>query len=112
MPEKTCTKCGQPHPATTEFFPPNARGVFGLSSWCRSCYRTKCREDQRRKRKAAKESSIEDDVCKLPDGRVQEVDLGNGRRGVRFGREWKPTHPETDTRALRGWASPLTSIYL
>lgn len=34
---KTCSKCGVAHPATTEFFRKQARGKFGVTSWCKKC---------------------------------------------------------------------------
>ena len=52
MPEnqttKECTKCGEPYPATTEYFAPASRNKSGLHSWCRNCTRAGNRESQKR----------------------------------------------------------------
>lgn len=37
---KTCTKCNQEFPATTEYFYPKAAGKFGVDSSCKVCHRT------------------------------------------------------------------------
>jgi len=36
----TCTRCAQPKPATTEYFPPHNKKRNGLDSWCRQCRAT------------------------------------------------------------------------
>ena len=36
-PIKTCTKCGQPFPATAEYFRRHRKGRFGLRPECKSC---------------------------------------------------------------------------
>ena len=37
MNQKTCTKCGVTHPATTEFFYKNSGGKFGVTPRCKPC---------------------------------------------------------------------------
>lgn len=37
LPTKTCTKCGETKPATTEYFSPKKRCKYGLSAECKSC---------------------------------------------------------------------------
>ena len=34
---KTCTKCGETLPATTEYFHKNKTGKYGLRSRCKKC---------------------------------------------------------------------------
>lgn len=41
---KTCTKCGQSKPATTEYFSPSALGRYGLRSNCKECANSAARE--------------------------------------------------------------------
>lgn len=36
-PEKVCSKCRAPQPATREFFSPKKLGPLGLHSWCKKC---------------------------------------------------------------------------
>jgi hypothetical protein len=36
----TCTRCKEPKPATSEFFPPHNKKRNGLDSWCRACRAT------------------------------------------------------------------------
>lgn len=38
-PMRTCTKCGETFPATTEFFTVNRKGTHGLRSHCKPCQR-------------------------------------------------------------------------
>ena len=51
---KTCIRCGQEKPATTEFFNREASGQFGLASECSQClaerYRSWCEEQDPHKR--------------------------------------------------------------
>lgn len=37
IPQKTCTKCGETHPATPEYFCTQKRSADGLHSWCKAC---------------------------------------------------------------------------
>lgn len=37
---KSCTRCAEQKPATSEFFPLHNRTRSGLDSWCRSCRNT------------------------------------------------------------------------
>ncbi len=37
MLSKTCTKCGETYPATTEHFPRSSKSRDGLHSWCKAC---------------------------------------------------------------------------
>lgn len=109
---KRCTKCGAEHPPTLEFFSPNRHVKSGLNSWCRDCMRAKNRETCRRRYASKRQMAAEEILdAKVPDARVEFVPLKNGLRGVRFGKAWRPAHPEADTRALRGFASPLASIF-
>lgn len=39
VPQKTCTKCGQTFPATSEFFYKAKHGKYGYQSWCQNCHR-------------------------------------------------------------------------
>lgn len=60
-PLKRCTKCGVEKPATTENFRKNKTGKYGLSSWCKSCFREYALEYAKRpdvveKRKAQNQS--------------------------------------------------------
>lgn len=105
--EKTCTQCNATHPATLDYFPPNKRGVLGLSSWCRECHRVKGREDQRRRRSAQVVGLARDEKV-LPNGRVESTKVVDGLRQVRFGLEWKPTRDALSPDGMRGYASPLT----
>ena len=50
---KCCTKCGEPYPATTEYFPPK-RG--GLGSWCRNCLKVANREYRQKNKESIAES--------------------------------------------------------
>lgn len=43
---KTCTKCGDGHPATTEFFDRDSRRPLGLKPWCKKCCRLATRAYQ------------------------------------------------------------------
>jgi len=57
---KCCTKCGEPYPATLEYFPPYKQKLDGLHSWCRICMRDGNRESQKKadpekKRRRARE---------------------------------------------------------
>jgi len=45
---KCCTKCGEPYPATLEYFPPDKQMRIGLHSWCRVCFRARSRESKKR----------------------------------------------------------------
>lgn len=45
---KCCTKCGEPYPATTEYFPPNKQNLDGLQYWCRVCMRAAKRESYKK----------------------------------------------------------------
>ena len=47
-----------------------------------------------------------------PIERVTRSKNKDGTTRVRFGQGWKPQHADVNTRALRGWQSPLASIYL
>lgn len=47
IPLKTCSRCRNMRPATTEFFPPSNQAKSGLSSWCRECRRAYDRAYQR-----------------------------------------------------------------
>lgn len=38
IPQITCTKCGEPFPATLEFFYKKKRGKYGLYSYCKKCH--------------------------------------------------------------------------
>lgn len=38
MVTKTCTKCGQTFPATTEYFYRSSRRVDGFHVWCKTCF--------------------------------------------------------------------------
>lgn len=49
---KRCTKCQQDYPATTDYFPPNKLGKYGVGAECRPCMRLRYAEY--RKRNAAK----------------------------------------------------------
>lgn len=39
IPQRTCTKCHTPFPATLEYFHKQKNGKYGLSSWCITCHR-------------------------------------------------------------------------
>lgn len=39
IPQRTCTKCNTPFPATLEHFHKQKNGKYGLSSWCITCHR-------------------------------------------------------------------------
>ncbi len=51
---KTCTKCGDEHPATTEYFPPHKWTKDKLDSWCRFCHRKASRECNKKYRHTIK----------------------------------------------------------
>lgn len=111
-PQRTCKKCGTTHPATTEFFPPLKKVKSGLHAWCRECMRAKNREIMRRRYEAEKAgASLDEQDARIPEDRLVEIKRPNGMRGIRFGKAWKPAHPEADTRALRGWECPLTRLF-
>ena len=53
---KCCTKCGEPYPATTEYFP-KKRGTSGaLGSWCRKCLKIANREYRQKNKESIAES--------------------------------------------------------
>lgn len=43
-PQKTCTKCGQSKPPTTEYFRKHKEGKDGLHPWCKDCLKEHARE--------------------------------------------------------------------
>lgn len=107
--EKVCRHCGMAYPATIKYFPPCKKVRSGLHAWCRYCMREKNRAMNKRRYVSQRKMEVEEQVdSALPAGRVVEIKRPDGMRGIRFGRDWRPAHPEGDTRALRGWACPLT----
>jgi len=54
-PTKQCTKCGEMFPATTEFFYKKERGLYGLHSWCKTCFYSTTKSTSQAYQKAHRE---------------------------------------------------------
>lgn len=48
-PSKHCSKCNTLYPATTQFFAKQKRGYYGLTAWCKACWRTIRKQDRIRR---------------------------------------------------------------
>lgn len=53
---KCCTKCGEPYPATLEYFPKKHGTSGALGSWCRKCLKVANREYRRKNKESIAES--------------------------------------------------------
>ena len=51
-PLRTCTKCGEAKPETTEYFVKMSKGRSGLHSWCKDCTKAANRENYAKNREA------------------------------------------------------------
>lgn len=79
---KTCTKCGDSLPATTEHFYKDHRNKNKLQSWCKKCMGEYAKERRRKKAKEAKEQIIETGPNEVPKFRIgQGVKVGQ-RHGI------------------------------
>ena len=80
---KTCTKCGETHPATTEYFYKDNRNKIGLQAWCK-----KCRiiyEKERSRKKLEERKAREKEAETKP--KVPKFRIGQGVKvGQRYGR--------------------------
>ena len=110
-PMKTCTKCGQAFPATTEYFYPQKAGKDELISWCKECSAEKARqynkanrekiaERGRQYREANRERVAEQKhqyyIANLEQiaERHRQYYIANLEKFAESGRQWREDNPE------------------
>ncbi len=81
---KTCTKCGETHPATTEYFYKDTRIKSRLQAWCKKCMGEYSKERHRKKQEVRKaEEAREPEMPKV----LPKLRIGQGVKvGQRYGR--------------------------
>ena len=80
---KTCTKCGETHPATTEYFYKDNRNKIGLQAWCKKCRIVYEKERNRKKQEERKTREKEAET----KPKVPKFRIGQGvKSGQRYGR--------------------------
>lgn len=102
---KTCTKCGEAKPATTEFFYPHKTGRNGLSPHCKVCNRKIGRAwaDENRDRINAQNRAREKDPERERQ-RQREWRQGKGREKNRAKKQrYLERHPERVAEARRAY---------
>lgn len=115
MPEnqttKECTKCGEPYPATTEYFTKKGKG---LHSWCRNCTRAWNREYKRKNKEAiaaAEKARYDKNVDNIREkkrianiARYRRVKKEHGEQIREYKKNWQKNKrektKEVKTRAL------------
>jgi hypothetical protein len=90
IPQKTCTKCGQTFPATTEYFYKQKSGKYGLQARCRPCTILVCRK-----------------WCNDHREQKREIDKKWYRENIEFARgqrtAWRKKHNERHKSMIRRW---------
>ena len=83
---KTCTKCKEEYPATTEYYHLGKNGEYGLRSWCKLCTRKKSQSYyQENKDDYAKRGRLRRELAKpeMLKRRKEKRDSSNEKRGER-----------------------------
>lgn len=98
-PTKICTKCGEPKPATTEYFDRHKKGRGGLSPKCKDCRRAYTFATRERNAERARAYYWANRERKLEYGR--EYHVANRDRDNRRNKDYYAANRETINRRLR-----------
>lgn len=84
---KTCTKCGETHPATTEYFYKDIRIKSRLQAWCKKCRGEYSKERHRKKQEAKEAEEAREQMIEANTPKVVRFRIGQGVKvGERYGR--------------------------